>query len=243
MNNSLNKITPNAKYGMDYESLSHSMSKLCINSENLKLGNPINEKGIGLSKKFEEKIDKNENLDDDDPHELEIVLWNKTKTKKLVNFVCSTGMKRILRSKNENFFENLKHKKKLKMKKNVKEVGKVKIKIFEQENGEKSFEFIFDTRDSSTVHSEKKSANQEINWKGGKHDLNFKINLNQLPRKVNKDTNFKIPNLGKENFPGVALPPTTNQLQTPSPKSSSTSNEFWKLKLLSYLYFLLIFRL
>lgn len=219
MNNSLNKITPNNEYEFENQYLNQIKSKICINSENLRQPRRTNENEFALLKNFEEKIAKKAEMDRNHPCNLEIVLWNKSRSKKILNFECSSGNGKVLSANDQNCFGLSKNMKKSHMKNNLKQVGNVKIQIYQMPNGENSFKFSFETLDSSTVHSKLSGKNEEINWKGGKDALKFKINLNQNP--TGAQPKFKVPdsNRGKENVLASPPMPTTNQFLTPSPKS------------------------
>lgn len=201
--------------------MSKKTSKIMLSSDILGPLGPPQENRVALSNCFEEKIAKNEKPKGNASPELEIVLWSKDRSRKLLNFVCSAGMKKNLRQKNENRLENL-----LKTKNACKEIkkrhlGNVNIKIFETNNGEKSFEFCFETLESSTVKTRARGEAEEFVWKGGKDALDFKINLNPLPTKSAENMNFGFPGTGKENCPGGLPTPDTHPSPTPAPQCTS----------------------
>ena len=218
MINPLNKITPTNARKIKGQHIGPLMSKICINSKNLANQATKNQESFNLSKSIDEKIAKKKNFEDDLANELEIVLWNKSKSKKMLNFVCSKDSVLKSLAKNQNCFRSPPNYLFKKTNDPLREIGKVQIKIFESESGERSFKFFFETCDSSVVESKKFQDQEEIKWKGGKDNLNFKINLNQTPTKLSWNDKFGLGNSGKENIFGSLFQPTANNILTPSPK-------------------------
>jgi hypothetical protein len=228
MFNPLNKNTLNHVRKFDNIQNKFLKSKICINSENLSTPPTKNLTSLVLSKKSEEKIDKKNYFEDDLVNELEVTLWNEDKSKKKIQLVCSKKSTTKFPLRNENCFPSPYD---FKNKKSPKLLGNVQIKIFESENGKRSYEFAIDTINSSVIESKKIHDEEEITWKGGKDDINFKINLNQTPTRLNSENKFLPQKSGKENVFGSLFQPTVNNILTPSPKSRSFDFRILCLKL------------
>lgn len=192
-------------------------SNICIDSASL-LSCPSGSGHFASMSKFtDEKFEKKNFMDDKTPAQLDIVLWNRAKTKKLVNVSCNSNGKRALMPLSQNCARNLNGNQTFAK---MKEVSNIKIKIYECPLGEKSFKFFFETLDSSEVTSKVVDDGNELKWKGGKDSFNFKINLNQ---------NLTNKNWGKQNPPKICekenvfnslFQPTKGKIYNPSPKSN-----------------------
>ena len=194
-------------------------SKIQINSKIQSFCSPRQYEFLPLQIQNDEKNAKKKFMDQQDKSLLEIVLWNNDKTKKLVNFKCSPGQNQIKQFSGANALKTpltLGNSDSM-----SKELGNVKIKIFECANGELSYKFDFETLESSKVESQTILDEQEFKWKGGKDDLDFKINLNQNIKKESWNSRFGTPCVGKENILNSLFQPTIKNGKTPSPKSCS----------------------
>jgi hypothetical protein len=130
---------------------------------------------------------------------LKIILWNKDKTKKLVDFSCISEMLRDQLCDKENDFEinencfennNLPNDN---SEKQSKELFKANIKVFRSAKGEISLKFFFKTRNSSKVMIKELNLGEHLKWEGGKNDLKFNLKMNQ------KCSNFNwTPNISNE---------------------------------------------
>ena len=194
-------------------------SKIEINSKIQCFASPNQNQFSPLQILNEEKNVKKTFLEGSNKNHLEIILWNKDKTMKLVNYQCAANSNQFNNLTSNQDFESPFNQNTSNFSSFEKELGNVKIKIFECSNGELSYKFNFETLESSKVETKTNFDEQEIKWKGGKDDFDFKINLNQLVKKESWNSRFQEQSIGKENIFGSLFQPTPNHVITPSPKS------------------------
>ena len=152
---------------------------------------------LGINKKNNKKNDHNEkDLDtfesEIDRNNLEIILWNKEKTIKLLHFFTNTNemavnqtSKLYLKANKENRNLNFQ-----KPKEEINEIGKIGIRILPKENEEFQYKFKFETLNSSKIREFRNKFDQEFKWKGGKNNITFQINLKNNLTKLNYDHRF-----------------------------------------------------
>lgn len=225
MINQFKKINPTCLRKRESEAANLISSNIMVTSE-FPVSPPslsgFNKLGL-LSKSSDEKFAIKKLMDQSQPAILDISLWNRAKTRKVIGLTCNSRKKLFNEISNLGF-----SRKKKQNNGNLKEVANIKIQIFEDENGEKSFRFNVNTMESTRV---KKNARQELEWIGGKDTLDFKINLNQNLTKSDWGIPSppKIPQ--KENVLKTLFKPTREIIQTPSPKSNKFIFDFFLLKL------------
>jgi hypothetical protein len=117
------------------------------------------------------------------PGNLEIVLWNHTKTKKLLKFECQNPL-----NYGSNTKKNNEHLMKIQNgEKNVNTVGKIGISFMKTQSKNLDFKFDFKTMHSSRIDTKSTIFGKTLNWKESENNLNFNLFLGQETNKKDPD--------------------------------------------------------
>lgn len=114
--------------------------------------------------------------------DVEIVIWNKNKTKKLISF-RSEAMQTLFNNKENMLSDNHVLKsffQREKVDEPKIEVGRVTLKIFEDQLGKRDYKMIVDTKQSSTIQNSGNRGNDMLKWTGGKGKSRFLMGFNEI---------------------------------------------------------------
>ena len=132
---------------------------------------------------------------------LKIVLWDKSKTKKLLDFVCASGPDHFSGTDKENHSPPNQQTPEPKRSR-----GKIKVKVLRSGTGQVRLKFQFETPNSSTAQKTHFGKNLNIKWKSVQNDLRFKLDLDEHLTKTSWQSRF-----GQDNPEGHAQSSRSSQ--------------------------------